>query len=1360
VNTTEQTAKPAPMPGEGLFAPCSSVLRVEGVGAPASVTRRVFVLALLALATVLPVLVFSAPARAAYTHRYLSQVTGFGGFVRGMTVDASSDLYVAVEGVGVERFDSADAPLPFTASAGYIEGNRLTGTPTGAAGAVVPFGDPEGLAVDDATGEVYVADDRLRVIDVFSSDGEYLRQLTGTPPSAPRSGAFFGRMMGLAVDQATQDLYVADGEQALGESGEYEPVGDVDVFNASGEYLSQFGNGSIGLNGGLQSVAVDDLTEEVYVPTIRQVPNPGHVQYFNYPRVSLFGGFGSLAPTEWTGPSEDPFGYDLSVGLDPTTDHVYVADDQKDVVDEFGSSPSEEYEGQLTGTPAGPFLYPDLVAVAPVTGDVYVYDFKAGAVDVFGPDLALPDAISGAASDLTATSATLNGEVDPLEAETHEPAECAFLWGTSEALGKEAQCESSEVKGTGDMAVKAPLGGLKRDTTYYYQVRAKNTNGAEEGAISHFTTLGANVENWSVAEVASTSATFEATVSPNTSPTSVSFEYGRCASLSACASTAYESSTVAEAIGSGASGVSVEQQAEGLSPGTVYHYRVVAASEIGGESEGSSGLEATFTTQTAATSGLPDGREWEMVSPADMHGAHVLPIIGEDVLQAAADGDAFTYLTNAPTEGQPPGYSNLMQVFAARGSDGGWQSRDIGLPIGEATGLSLGEGQAYWFFSEDLSHAEVQPIGQYAPSSSPAALAPIEASEQTGFIRTNFEGGQVTSPCLESCYRPLVTGAPGFANVPEGTIFGFGSEGPGVSVCRIAFCGPNMEGATPDLSHVVLSSRGGLTSAGVGNALYEWSGGQLAPVSVLPANEGGALKGGGVSLGATGETANMRHAISRDGSRVVWTDADNSHMYVRENAMQPQSPTAPGGECTVPADACTIRLDEGVPPGGRETFQTASEDGRLVFFTNEGKEGNALLYEYNVETGQRALVAEHVESKLPVLGASADGSFVYFVSSAVLQSGGLPVAGALAGEPNLYVRHGGTVALVAVLSSEDTADLPSKLWEQTTQVSGNGEWLAFMSQRELTGYDNRDAVSGRPDQEVYLYHAALSGTLGAGRLICASCDPSGARPHGVEYRNFGAGGGIFSLAGGYSIWPESTWIAANVPTWTAHGKSEALYQSRYLLEDGRLFFNSSDALVPRDVNGTEDLYEWEPPGVGGCSVGGAGFSERSGGCIGLISAGASSEESAFLDASQSGSDVFFVADAGLAGRTSETTLTVYDAHECTAAAPCAPGSVPQPPACTTADSCRAATSPQPVVFGAPASATFSGPSNLGSAAKPTVTPRTLTRAQKLAAALKECRSADRRRGRRAACEASARRRYGAKAARRRADTNTDRRRTQ
>src|SRR6202042_1238487 len=90
------------------------------------------------------------------------------------------------------------------------------------------------------------------------------------------------------------------------------------------------------------------------------------------------------------------------------------------------------------------------------------------------------------------------------------------------------------------------------------------------------------------------------------------------------------------------------------------------------------------------------------------------------------------------------------------------------------------------------------------------------------------------------------------------------------------------------------------------------------------------------------------------------------------------------------------------------------------------------------------------------------------------------------------------------------------------------------------------------------------------------------------------------------------------------------HQPHYLSDSGRLFFDSNDALVPQDVDGTQDVYQYEPTGVGDCQSMSATFNADSEGCVGLISAGTSAEESVFLDASESGGDVFFMTFSRLA----------------------------------------------------------------------------------------------------------------------------------
>ena len=266
--------------------------------------------------------------------------------------------------------------------------------------------------------------------------------------------------------------------------------------------------------------------------------------------------------------------------------------------------------------------------------------------------------------------------------------------------------------------------------------------------------------------------------------------------------------------------------------------------------------------------------------------------------------------------------------------------------------------------------------------------------------------------------------------------------------------------------------------------------------------------------------------------------------------------------------------------------------------------------------------------------------------------------------------------------------------------------------------------------------------------MCASCN-SGAegesyqRPHGVFDTEL-AGEGIGLLVDRPQILSER-WLAGSIPGWTynINGNSSpaALYQPRYLSDSGRLFFNSSDALSAQDENGKEDVYQYEPQGVGSC--------HDSGGCTGLISSGTSGRESAFLDASQNGEDVFFLTAAPLVAADTDQAIDIYDAHVCSSASPCIRYPEGSSAQCESASECRPS-SIGPPPAGAPASATFSGPGNPLATPQQTVAankasgkpPKRLTRAQKLARALKSCRKRHRHaKKRRKSCERQARKKY-------------------
>jgi Tol biopolymer transport system component len=839
-------------------------------------------------------------------------------------------------------------------------------------------------------------------------------------------------------------------------------------------------------------------------------------------------------------------------------------------------------------------------------------------------------------------------------------------------------------------------------------------------------------ESVGAANVTATSADLGAQIDPIGADTHYHFQFGTvgCASSpSAC--TDLPAADVGEGFGDQAAGTHVSS----LNPSTTYYFRVLAENGFTRESGAVVSEERSFTTQPAAGAfALADSREWEMVSPPNKDGGSIEPItFGGGLIQASEDGSAITYVADAPLGERPAGSRGPepAQIASTRG-EREWSSQDIATPNTKSSGYSAGANIEYQFFSANLSTALVEPFGLTPLAEPPLspALSPQEEGhqEKTIYLRDSASGG----------YLPLVTAVSDTAK----TAFGL----------QLKFAG-----ATPDLGHVVVQSKVALTSqnAASGENLYEWTAGkapeeQLQLVSVLPNGQPAKTAALGDSKGRMA----TRHAISKDGSRVFWSNGGGTaHLYMRDTQK---------GQ-TVQLDAAQGIVE---PEQAAAEFQLASGDGSKVFFTDQQRltaEANASfgepdLYECELVETEGKLeckltdLTPHVGESASVLGvlpgASEDGSYVYFVANAVLATGAAAGNCGANGDPsppgatcNLYVWHNGRTTFIARLSGEDRPDwqlTPSALEVVTSRVSPNGRYLAFMSARRLTGYDNRDANSGVSDEEVYLYDVS------SGRLVCASCNPTGARPVGVlDTKDSGEGLGLVVDRRG--TWESENlgvdhWLAGSVPGWIGSGSfpSLAQHQPRYLSDSGRLFFNSNDALVTQDTNGKEDVYEYEPSGEGSC--------HRENGCLALMSGGTSAQESAFLDASASGNDVFFVTTAKLAPQDADTNFDVYVARVCgtSETLPCLPPSSTSPPPCR-GEACRAAQSPQ-ASFGPPASATLSGSGNvaqqLGVLPFKAVARKPLTRAQKLAKALKACKKKNK--SKRVACVKQARKKYGPK----------------
>jgi sugar lactone lactonase YvrE len=1212
------------------------------------IARRSVSLALVWLCAAAGALVWcSAPALGQRLHEF-SKSFGSAGSGDGQLMrpgelavnEETGEVYVTDRGNGrVEIFSSTGA---------YVGQFNGSAAPTGAFfwPAIVSFNiAPEGaIAVDNSKnpldlskGDVYVVDTGHGVIDKFTPSGMYIGQLTGISPGSPfpasQSDGITPGINGVAVDPSGA-LWV----QTSLNGGGYESIyqfGDALINEYVSAITPRFPQASDG-HGGVVSTGV---------PAEIGLAFDSEGSFYLGQRLEIFHKLTVPAKFDETGELlAEKLDDEETTGLavDLSSNDAYF-DNETSVV-AFGPSGSS-----IERFGVGTLNASEGIAVDASTGTVYTSDASSQEIDAFTA-FVVPDATTGATSNLAETSVTVNGVAN---ADGLPVTSCEFEYGTSESYGQSTPCSPNPGSGDSPVAVSAELKGLKPLTKYHYRLKVSNANGSNEGRDSTFVTpepVGISEE--SVSDVSAASALFSAQVDPGGADTTYEFEYGT--------STSYGESLPAPAgdLGAGTSGALASVRAQGLSPETTYHVRIVATNVLGTVY----GPDETFTTQAGGGAfALPDGREWEMVSPPAKYGASIEPLGAKGVVQASADGGAISYVASGPVVANPAGNPSPLeptQVLSRHGT-GGWSSEDIATQHNEVTGTHY--ETEYGMFSSDLSLALVEPRGA-------TPLSP-EATGETPYVRDDIDGG----------YVPLVSAG----DVPPGTEFGGGGEH------RVdAIVG------TPDLSHVILTSEGALLTSNAqpeAPNIYEWSGGQLQLVSILPGPGEEAAKGG--SLGE--DWTDIRNAISDDGSRVFWSEKSSGEgpLYMRDTV------TAQTVQVDAPAPGVSP------PPRYDPYFQLANADGSKVFFLeNEPLTLNSKLppteygntpsdlYVYDTETGTLtdlsvdANAGELAEVQNMVLGASEDGSVVYFVATGVLGNGA--ESGAESGKDNLYVESetGSTwsTRFIAVLSKEDSNDwglthggIGNNPGQNTSRVSPNGHYLAFMSQRSLTGYDNRDANSGQPDEEVFLYDEVT------GRLRCASCDPTGARPDGLLVAHERE-----RLVDPEGLW-EGHWLAASIPGWTQSNnpgrRAAAVYQSRYLSNEGRLFFDSADGLVPEDTNGEEDVYEYEPQGVGSCAHGN--------GCASLISSGTSPEESAFMDASESGNDVFFLTAARLTPQDVDTSFDVYDAHVCSESEPCVSQPV-LPPPCTSGDACKAAPLLQPAIFGAPASATFSGSGNV------------------------------------------------------------------
>ena len=133
-----------------------------------------------------------------------------------------------------------------------------------------------------------------------------------------------------------------------------------------------------------------------------------------------------------------------------------------------------------------------------------------------------PVAVTGSATSVTTTTATLNGTVDPNGRATT----WYFEYGTSTGYGSKT-AEKSAGSGTSTAGVSAPVSGLTRGRLYHYRLVATSDAGTSRGADQTFSTITApTAVTGAASSIAPTSARLNGTVTPNGQATTWYFEYG------------------------------------------------------------------------------------------------------------------------------------------------------------------------------------------------------------------------------------------------------------------------------------------------------------------------------------------------------------------------------------------------------------------------------------------------------------------------------------------------------------------------------------------------------------------------------------------------------------------------------------------------------------------------------------------------------------------------------------------------------------------------------------------------------------------------------------------------------------------
>lgn len=1190
----------------------------------------------------LALLVFSAPALAAKERLYTGvsfgpSGTGAGTFanVQGVTVDqASGDVFVYddSEGGHVYKFDAAGEPVDFSA----LGTNAIAGVGDA-------LTDEEELAVDSSSGpdagDVYVANNSE--VRIYSAAGALLGTLSG------------GEMRGVAVD-ASGAVYV--GIYPAGTVRRYVPT--VNPVSNANEVSS------VGGVQGVCNVAAD---------------SEGNLYAANYEGgVTRYEAFQFGSPVG-TGTLIDGAGRTLVV--DQSTNTLFV--NEVNALAEYDAS------GNLLGR-SGVGQINNSFGIAVDSAKNELYAPSQGRVMVFGRGVLLPTVSSGEASEVTNSSATIGGSINPEgTATTYQ-----FQYGASTSYGSVTPGTPQSVGSDSTVhELSAHLTGLLLGTTYHYRLLAINSNGTDYGPDTTFKTDGPSVESESAGKTAQNSVVVEAQIEPNALDAHYQVEYG----------TSERYGLTTAPVDMGASVHTVAEELKGLQVNTTYHYRFVASNSEGttygpdqtvsttpaARIENESGSDATDTeatlrasvddfgqastydyeygtntsygsvTSTRSLAGVtnpaPAMAEISGLRPETTYHFRIVTsnefgtVAGTDVSFSTAPSsfsglpDGRGYEKVSPNDnGNGNTYQPLPIVLST--SEGGYTELPFeAAPDGNAV-TYVGDPPESGGIGNEGGGAGNQYLATRAAGGGGWTVTDIDPPSSNTTNRPHYEA---FSPNLSSGFLVTNDPPPNGVNGPAGfnTIY---KQDLGTGAYEPLFTAIPPHRAPEEFFAAEIPS-----NSPVAAAAYAGSSTDLK-ASIFMVNDtltSSAVDGGPgennlyetrdgalelVNVLPDGSTEPNAVFGGMPGSEPAY-NAPSFERVISEDGKRVFWTDLSTGNLYLREDGTrTVQVDASVGGGGR--FWTATPDGSEALFSKGGD-----VYKYEVDNAQTTdlIPGGGVQG---IVATTADLSYVYFVAQAALAPGAeYQVCEVLC---NLYVLHSGEpIKFISRLSAKDnegaqtsyakTGDWRPDMGAREAEVTPDGRDLAFVSTLSLTGYDNKG------HEEVYEYE------FDGNKLYCASCVPSGDEE-------------------------SQTYVYAFPPV--SHTNT---YVTRWVSDDGNeVFFDTNVALVPQDTDAAVDVYEWEHDGSGSCT--------RSQGCVYLLSGGSSSEGSFLIETSASGEDVFFTTRTQLVPEDRNENIDVYDAttkvaHPST------------PPQCT-GTGCQGLPSAPPV-FATPSSVTYIGVGN-------------------------------------------------------------------